>query len=156
MYIYGIYIFSFILSVLLGWIMYESTQNIILAIVQSILIFIPLTEIVIKIVQSVLSKIIKPKLIPKLDFGKGIPKEDTTMVVIPTIIESASKVREFAKKLEVFYLANKSDNIYFTILGDCTSGGKEVLKEDEEIKESGILEIEKLNKKYPKMRCPKI
>ena len=156
MYIYGIYIFSFILSVLLGWIMYESTQNIILAIVQSILIFIPLTEIVIKIVQSVLSKIIKPKLIPKLDFGKGIPKEDTTMVVIPTIIESASKVREFAKKLEVFYLANKSDNIYFTILGDCTSGGKEVLQEDEEIKESGILEIEKLNKKYPKMRCPKI
>ncbi len=56
----------------------------------------------------------------------------------------------------MFYLANKSENIYFTILGDCTASGKEVEEKDEEIKKVGIREIEKLNKKYPKERCSKI
>ena len=30
-------------------------------------------------------------------------------------------VTEFMHKLEVYYLANKTDNLYFTLLGDCTS-----------------------------------
>lgn len=41
---------------------------IILAIIETILIFIPITEIVTKFIQNVLSKCVKPKLIPKMDF----------------------------------------------------------------------------------------
>ena len=63
--------------------------------------------------QYILGKIVKPTLIPKLDFQKGIPKEYATFVVIPTIIKSKEKVRELFRKLEVFYLANKSKNIYW-------------------------------------------
>ncbi len=48
-----------------------------------------------------------------------------------------------------------SDNIYFTILGDCTPSNKETEEKDEEIKKAGILEIEKLNKKYPKEGIPR-
>ena len=29
------------------------------------------------------------------------------------------------KKLEVFYIANKSENLYFTLLGDCSESSKE-------------------------------
>ena len=47
------------------------------------------------------------------------------MVVIPTIIKNKEKVEELMKKLEVYYIANKSDNIYFTLLGDCSGGSKE-------------------------------
>ncbi len=38
------------------------------------------------------------------------------MVVIPTILKSKEKVQELMRKLEVFYLANKSENLYFTLL----------------------------------------
>lgn len=155
-YIYGICLLSFIFSVILGGTLFISTQNVTLTVIEIILIFIPVTEIIIKIVESILSKTVKPKLIPKLDFSKEIPKQNTTMVVIPTIIETKDKVKELAKKLEVFYLANKSDNIFFSILGDCTACKKEVLEEDEEIKKSGIAEIERLNQKYPKNRNSKI
>ena len=55
------------------------------------------------------------------------------MVVIPTIIKTKQKVQELMKKLEVYYLANKSENLYFALLGDCTSGQKEVEKVDDEI-----------------------
>ena len=57
----------------------------------TLLIFIPITEIVLKIIQNILSKVVKPKIIPKMDFSQGIGKENTTMVVIPTIIEDRKK-----------------------------------------------------------------
>ena len=81
-----------------------------------ILFLIPASEVVIQIIQYILSKIIKPKPIPKLDFSDGIDKENTTMVVIPTIVKNKEKVQELMRKLEVFYLANKSENLYFTLL----------------------------------------
>ena len=54
------------------------------------------------------------------------------------------------KKLEVYYLANKSENIYFALLGDCTSSKNEIEKFDDEVIKAGLEEIEKLNKKYVK------
>ena len=43
------------------------------------------------------------------DYSKGIDEEHKTMVVIPTIIKTKDKVKEMMKKLEIFYLANKSE-----------------------------------------------
>ena len=124
------------------------TQNLILSILFVIFSFIPISEIIIKFVQYILSKNVKPKLIPKLDFTDGIPKEYTTMVIMPTILKSKENVKEFLEKLEVYYLANKSKNIYFTLLGDCSTSSKEIEKYDEEIAQAGKETIEKLNKKY--------
>lgn len=68
---------------------------------------------------------------------------------------NGKKVKELAEKLEVFYLANKSDNMYLTILGDPTSSTKEIEEKDEKIKKLGLYEIEKLNKKYKKEGFPR-
>ncbi len=150
LYIASIYLLSSIIAAFIGINLYISSKNIFFSVIEGILIFIPITEIVIGIIQNVINKIVKPKLIPKLDLSDGVKKEYATMIVIPTIIESKEKVKELADKLEVYYLANKSENIYCTILGDCTSSTKEHEEIDEEIKNTGIYEIEKLNKKYPK------
>lgn len=86
LYIYGILVLSIILSALIG--LCFATQNVILGILEMVIIFIPMTEIVTKIIQNILSKCIKPKLIPKMDFSEGVPKECATMIVIPSIIKS--------------------------------------------------------------------
>ena len=148
-YILIIYLISMILSVMFEYCIYSKTENIILSIVITILAFIPITEIVIQIIQYILSKFIKPKLIPKLDLINGIPEEYTTVVVIPTIIKNVEKIKELFSKLEVFYLANKSENLYFVLLGDCTSSKKQSEDFDRELINAGKEEIEKLNKKYP-------
>lgn len=54
------------------------------------------------------------------------------------------------KKLEVYYLANKSENIYFALLGDCTSSKNENEEFDDEVIKTGLEEIDKLNRKYNK------
>lgn len=112
-------------------------------------LLIPISEIVIKLQQYILSKCVKPKLIPKLYFRADIPEEYATMVVIPTILDSLKKVEDMFNNLEVFYLANKSKNIYFTLLGDCTSSDKEEEIFDKDIIKKGKELIEKLNNKYP-------
>ncbi len=77
------------------------------------------------------------------------------MVIIPSIVKSPNKVKDLISKLEVFYLANKTENLYFTLLGDATESTKQVEEIDEEIIKTGIDEIKKLNKKYPNMGMEK-
>ena len=70
------------------------------------------------------------------------------MVVIPTIIKSKEKVKELMRKLEVYYLANESSNIYFTLLGDCSESTKKEEDFDNEVIEEGKKQVDKLNQKY--------
>ncbi|MFQ8988726.1 MAG: hypothetical protein ACLR6T_08590, partial [Intestinibacter sp.] len=106
-------------------------------------------------IQTILGKIVKPKLIPKMYFEKEVPKEYATFVVIPTIVKNADKVKEMMKKLEVYYLANKSENLYFALLGDCSSGKNETEIFDQEVIEAGLQMTKKLNQKYAKSEFPK-
>ena len=137
-----------ILSILIFIYIYITTKNIIVSILLGFTSYIPLIEITTKIVNTILSKIVKPKLIPKMDFSDGVPKEYSTFVVIPTIVNSPKKVKSLLRKLEVYYLANKSDNIYFAVLGDCSSSTKKEEEIDQKILETAKIELEKLNQKY--------
>ena len=122
--------------------------KVLLSIILALVSILPIENIVSKIIQYVLSKVIKPKLIPKIDFQNGIPENCSTMVVIPTIVKSKEKVKELMRKLEVYYIANKSKNLYFTLLGDCSSGNKEIEEFDEEVIREGIEQSKRLNEKY--------
>ena len=151
-----VFIFSLLISICVVKNMQSSyTAKVIMGIIWFILLAIPLENIVNKTIQYVLSKIVKPKLIPKLDFQTGITEEYSTMVVIPTIVKNKEKVKELMEKLEVFYMANKTENLYFTLLGDCSSSDKEEESFDEEIISEGIKEANELNKKYPDEKFPK-
>ena len=139
---------SIIISFILAKILNYNIENNFILILSWILFFIPATEISNQIISYILSKIVKPKLIPKIDFSKGIDKENSTMVVIPTIVNSKEKVKTLMGKLEIYYLANKSENIYFTLLGDCTESDKKEEETDLEVIEEGKKQVEKLNEKY--------
>ena len=111
---------------------------------------IPASEIAIQTIQYILSKVVKPKPIPKLDFSNGIDRKYSTMVVIPTILKSKEKVQELMRKLEVFYLANQSKNIYFALLGDCSESKKREEEYDREVIDEGKKLVKDLNEKYKK------
>lgn len=126
-----------------------------IGILTALLTFFPFTEIVVQMTQMILSKIVKPRLIPKLDFSGGIPQQDSTIVIVPTILSSKEKIKELMEKLEVYYLANQSDNLYFTLLGDCTSSKEKTEKFDTELMQYGKKLAQDLNEKYPDETFPK-
>ena len=114
----------------------------------ALLLIIPMSEIVIQTIQYILGKAVKPKLIPKMDLKDGINKENATFVVIPTIIKSKEKVKELFQKMEVYYLANKTKNLYFAVLGDCSESDVKDEKFDKDVEEEGLKEVKRLNAKY--------
>ena len=115
-----------------------------------LLLLVPVSEVVIQVVNKLFMKFNKPKALPKLDFSKGIPKEYSTMVVIPTIIKDTKKIDNMYKCLEKYYLANKTPNLYFTLLADCMEYSKEVYENDSVIASYGVEKANELNQKYGK------
>ena len=162
-YIFGIWSITIILALTLSigeyFLLAKHINNSILNTIYTSVIFIisiiPIENIVTKTTQYILSKIVKPKVIPKLDFQNGIPEEYATVVAIPTILNSKEKVKKLMEKLEVYYIANKSDNLYFTLLGDCTTENTEDVPFDNEVIQEGIKQTKKLNEKYPDIKFPK-
>jgi hypothetical protein len=124
------------------------TRNVFQAIIISAICYIPFSEIWIRIQNYILSKCKKPEILPKMNYEKEIPKKSATFVVIPTIVKSKEKVAEMMHKLEVYYLANKLDNIYFALLGDCSEETSSVMKFDKEVVEEGKKLSKELNEKY--------
>lgn len=142
-------------SAMLGWCWKQAINNLWFGIVFTVLSF-PIVLQGMKLLgQYILSKVVKPCRIPKLDMQNGVPEEYASFIVIPTILDTPEKAENFLKKLEVFYLANKSENLYFALLGDCTSSTKADEPIDEQIIQTGREMTEKLNQKYAKGTIPK-
>ncbi len=115
-----------------------------------IILYIPISQLVIQILHEILMNVVKPTVIPKLDYSKGIPNESKTMVVIPTIVGNTNKIKEMFDNLESFYLVNKTDNLYFTLLGDVKAADTKDTDYDEIIASYGEKYAKKLNEKYKK------
>lgn len=113
-----------------------------------IILYIPISEIFLRISNYVMGKVKKPTRIPKISYEEGIPAELSTFVVMPTILKSEAKVKEMFDKLEVYYLANKSENLYFALLGDCSEEKTQTMDFDEKIIRYGQEYAEQLNQKY--------
>ena len=147
-YVLGVIFFSVLISALCGIYVYKRTLNFLISALIFITTIIPSQTIIVQLIQYVLSKTMKPKILPKLDYSSGVPAQSTTMVIIPTIVKNKEKVHELFSKLEVYYIANKSENLFFTLLGDCTTSKSEKEPFDEDIIKAGIDEVNRLNKKY--------
>src|SRR5207244_479586 len=69
-------------------------------------------------------------------------------VVVPVIFNDEDAVHQLVDKLEIAYLANQDEHIYFALLGDFADADAEELPSDRGILEQAELGIEALNKKY--------
>lgn len=111
------------------------------------LFLLPAIECAVDAMNLLATLLVRPKLLPKLDFADGIPSDCTTMVVIPTLLISEEQVRRAARDLEVRYLANRDANLHFALLTDPPDSIK---PSDEKDALTGLCSnlIRELNEKY--------
>jgi len=89
-----------------------------------------------------------PHPLPKMDFSKGIPPESSTLVVVPTMLISTQSIEDLIEALEVRFLANRDENLYFGLLTDFRDTHEETIPEDEPLLRLARKGIEELNEKY--------
>lgn len=146
-YYFPILLFAILIS--LGISIYGyGAANTLLSLLIFLVIFIPVLTISINLFNYFYSKKYKPSILPKMDFKEGIPEDCATFVVIPTLLPNEERVEELMKNLEVYYLSNRDENIYFGIIGDFKDGEEKSTKEDGKIISKGLEWTKKLNEKY--------
>ncbi len=130
--------------------------NIFLKVITGICFFFLAFEMGEKIVNYFLHKLVVPKTLPKISFENiDIDLENATMVAMPTVISNKEKIDEMVEKMEVTYLANKTENLYFMLLGDCKGAKEKETSYDKEFFEYGSLKVKELNEKYNCLDNPK-
>jgi len=109
---------------------------------------IPLSTLAISLVNFAVTKLLPPTFFPKLELREGIPEELRTVAVIPTFLNSVSRVKDLLAQMEVYYLGNQDPNLHFALLGDFVDADSESKSGDEEILNAAVEGIEGLNNKY--------
>ncbi len=109
---------------------------------------IPASDIAVSITNSVVSHICKPSFFPRLELKERIPGEYTTLVIVPTLLPSAKRVRELLEQLEIYYLANRENNLYFALVGDFRDSDSQHMPDDDEIVRAALNGVEELNRRY--------
>ncbi len=108
---------------------------------------IPATELAIQLVQHILSHLIPPNRLPRLELTE-VPASSRTMVIVPTLFESAEQVRELLAHLEVQALGNVDPHVHFAVLSDFRDAATQTLPRDAEILAEARAGIDTLNRKH--------
>ena len=113
------------------------------------LTIIPVSDLALNVLNWALTHLLKPRLLPRVDTAAGIPSGARTMVVVPTLLSSEKAVDELLEKLEVSYLANQDEEIYFALLGDFSDADAPNTPDDLPILERAVRGVGNLNARYP-------
>ena len=123
----------------------ESTWSIILI---GILITISSSQLAMSVVNFFSTLLVKPDLLPRMDFSLAIPDEYSTLVVTPAMLTNPRSIEDLVEALEVRFLANRDENLYFGLLTDFTDASQEILPGDKPLLQLAQQRIEELKKKY--------
>jgi cyclic beta-1,2-glucan synthetase len=98
------------------------------------------------------TQIVRPFLMQRMDFSKGIPDEYASMVVIPTMLNSIADIDKLTEGLEVRFLANRDKNLSFALLTDFKDAAHENMPGDDALLLAAKDRIIELNKKYGRIQ----
>ena len=113
-----------------------------------ILLLLCASQLAVAVVNWLATLLIIPEPLPRMDFSKGIPPESRTLAVIPTMLINAQNIEDLVEALEVRFLANRDDNLLFSLLTDFRDAASETTPEDEPLLQLARKRIGELNEKY--------
>lgn len=121
-----------------------------LQILVAILSLICASHLVLSLVNWLATVLVRPALLPRMDFSSGVPEEARTIVVVPTMLASTADVEELCEALEVRFLANRDNRLHFALLTDLRDARQEHEPDDGLILELAAARIGELNARYAK------
>ncbi len=109
---------------------------------------IPISDSCLNLLNLFVTRLIKPRVLPKIDLDKDIPNLENAFVIVPTILADKNAASRVLDGLEIRYLSNHEDNLFFALLSDFVDSNSESMDEDSELLDFLISGIDELNQKY--------
>ncbi len=115
----------------------------------AVLLLIPTSQLALDVMNYLVMRICSPRRLSKMDFShSGIPDSCRTLVVIPMMLENADSIMAEVEKLEIRYLANKEDNLLFSLFSDYQDAPSLHCETDEMLLDTAKECIKGLNQRY--------
>lgn len=114
----------------------------------AIAVVISFSSLAVSLVNLIATLILPPRILPRLDFSKGIPACHRTMVIVPTLISTTSEIDHLIEALEIRYLGNQDKNLFFALLTDYRDADSCVQAGDFELLGYAKSAIHQLNERY--------
>jgi cyclic beta-1,2-glucan synthetase len=140
-----------ILSAVL-YLMYRQGVDLWFLIFTGVLAVIPASDLAFTVLNWDLTHFYAPRLLPRMDTTEGLPQDAATFVVVPTIFLRESQVQELVERLEVHYLANQDERVYFALLGDFPDADSEETSRDSHLLAVAQSGIDALNRRHGNQR----
>ena len=106
------------------------------------------SQLAVTLMNWLATLLVKPSLLPRLDFSAGITPECRTMVVVPTLLTSLEGVDRLIEILEIHHLANRDQNLRFALLTDFRDAAEESQPGDAILLKRARTGVQMLNQKY--------
>ncbi len=106
------------------------------------------SQLAVALMNWLATLLVKPRLLPRLDFSSGIAPDCRTMVVVPTMLTSPAGVDHLIETLEIHHLANRDKHLHFALLTDFRDAPEETLPGDQGLLQRTRAGVEMLNRKY--------
>ncbi|MDB6036635.1 MAG: hypothetical protein JWM99_476, partial [Verrucomicrobiales bacterium] len=115
---------------------------------QTLVFLVCASQLAVALLNWLSNLLVKPSLLPRLDYSLGIASDCRTMVVVPTMLTNAERVDRLIETLEIHHLANRDPYLHFALLTDFTDAPTEVLSVDQALLDQALAGVEGLNVKY--------
>lgn len=111
------------------------------------LLLLPCSQAAVQIVNYIVTAVLRPQIIPKLDFSEDIPDDCFTLVGIPALLLNESQIKRLVDDVEVRYLGNHHRNMHYALLTDLPDSRETPTENDPRVDLCSAL-IRELNDKY--------
>jgi cellobiose phosphorylase len=114
----------------------------------ALLLLICTSQLAVALVNWAATFLVRPRILPRLDFSAGITQEHQTAVAVPTMLTDNAEIDDLVESLEVRFLANRDAHVNFVLLTDFQDAAQEKMPEDDALLERAGEGIRSLNEKY--------
>ncbi|MFH1217541.1 MAG: glucoamylase family protein [Pseudomonadota bacterium] len=102
----------------------------------------------VSLVNLFVTLVLPPRVLPRLDFSKGIPSVHRTMVIVPTLLGRTQEIDDLLEALEIRYLGNRDANLFFALLTDFRDAPEQTLPDDDALLSYARTAVQALNETY--------
>ncbi len=112
-----------------------------------IVLLLPCSQSAAQLMNYLTTALLRPEILPKLDFSKGVPEDCTSLVAVPALLLNEKQVHRLVEDLEVRFLGNHDRNLHFALLTDLPDSPVPS-REDDPLVDLCATLIKQLNEKY--------
>jgi cyclic beta-1,2-glucan synthetase len=112
------------------------------------LLSLPASMLAVTLLRWMISRLLPPTVLPKLDFGNGIPGSFKTAVTIPSLLGNAEDAEGLLRQIERHRLSNPDPNLEFVLLTGFPEADESRRPEDAVALDRIVRGIAELNRRH--------